>query len=239
MNLLRTKSFWTRFLVSILLCALIIPAYFLWDGIYLRYLLVFAIIVAIIETAVIFAGSRFVPVKASEVLSTFLLIFCEFMAIIDITRTTREFLGGMIFICACTDVSAYLGGSIIGGKIIHHRPFPNVSPKKSYEGLFYGLFGGCLSAILWYMKVLEPLDAGFTIWQLLLIVPVAILGDLNESYFKRIYDVKDSNDFLIDTPIFGLIEKPLGGRSGHGGYLDRLDSLLLVLSVELFISLVS
>jgi len=66
-------------------------------------------------------------------------------------------------------------------------------------------------------------------------VPLAIFGDLIESRFKRLYNVKDANDFIIDTPVLGWLEKPLGGRDGHGGYLDRLDSLAIVLLAQLLL----
>jgi CDP-diglyceride synthetase len=67
------------------------------------------------------------------------------------------------------------------------------------------------------------------------------LGDITESYFKRRFGVKDSNDFIVqaNTPVLKQIEGLLGGRNGHGGFYDRLDSLSLVLAVYTLISLAS
>lgn len=87
---------------------------------------------------------------------------------------------------------------------------PHISPKKTVEGLLGGaagcvileiLFGGFVGFPLWYALILG-----------ILIAIMAPLGDLFESYMKRVCDLKDSGNIL----------------PGHGGMLDRFDSLLFV-----------
>lgn len=104
------------------------------------------------------------------------------------------------------DTFAYLSGSMLG----RHRMFERISPKKSWEGFV----GGNLFALAagYVMSIFEP---GLTWWQWLVFAEVVVvfgtLGDLMESLMKRTLNVKDSGHSI----------------PGHGGWLDRFDSLLL------------
>lgn len=104
------------------------------------------------------------------------------------------------------DTSAYFVGKAIG----KHKLYPAMSPKKTVEGLLGGLAGSMSVAALLRTLFLRDFP-----WHHTLILASAILilgqtGDLGESMIKRAVNVKDSS---------GLIP-------GHGGVLDRLDSLL-------------
>jgi phosphatidate cytidylyltransferase len=111
-----------------------------------------------------------------------------------------------------TDIAAYLVGRVAG-----RRPFFQlISPKKTLEGAVGGLIAGwlCGAALVW----------GFG-WEvarympLILIAPfAAVAGDLAESMIKRQLKAKDAG---ISIP-------------GHGGVLDRADSLIFVLLVTFF-----
>lgn len=103
------------------------------------------------------------------------------------------------------DTFAYLVGKFAG----QNKLFPQISPKKTIEGFIGGLGFSLLtgSLIAWYF-VKEPL----WIWLLAsgLVSIAGTLGDLVESKFKRLADVKDSGSIM----------------PGHGGILDRLDSII-------------
>lgn len=109
------------------------------------------------------------------------------------------------------DTFAYCTGSLLskrpGG---NHKMFPRVSPGKSWEGLVGGVLFALLGGYIFSLFVPD-----FTWWQWLLIAlfisAFGTLGDLMESLLKRTIGVKDSGRFL----------------PGHGGVLDRFDSLLL------------
>lgn len=117
------------------------------------------------------------------------------------------------------DTGAYLVGSMIG----KHKLLERISPKKTIEGTIGGavatmlgglgcfyLFPGITSLIHWI--ILALLVSLFATW-----------GDLFESFLKRTYGVKDSGNIL----------------PGHGGILDRIDSILMVAPIAyLYISLV-
>jgi phosphatidate cytidylyltransferase len=113
------------------------------------------------------------------------------------------------------DSFAMWGGKAIGGP----KLWPSVSPGKTRSGAVAGLLGGVSAALLYVPLVLEPAGRAFSLVSAavmgFLIALVAQLGDLAESLFKREAGVKDSG---------GLIP-------GHGGVLDRFDSLYVVLPV--------
>lgn len=99
----------------------------------------------------------------------------------------------------------------------NHKMFPRVSPKKSWEGLIGGIVFSLLAALIlhhfgWFDKIAAN-DYGMVIALVFAVVACAFgtLGDLMESLMKRSIGVKDSGRFL----------------PGHGGVLDRFDSLLL------------
>lgn len=104
------------------------------------------------------------------------------------------------------DTGAYLAGKSMG----RHALAPIVSPKKTYEGLAGGLALACLAALLaraWFLprfSLVDCLALG------VLLTLAGLIGDLAESAMKRSTGVKDSGALI----------------PGHGGMLDRLDSLL-------------
>ncbi len=112
-----------------------------------------------------------------------------------------------------TDSFAYVGGRLLG----RTKLAPTISPKKTVEGAVFGMIGGIVTSLLLvhFADRLTPLLA-----LLILICPFfAILGDLVESGLKRHFNVKDSH-------VEGLDVLP-----GHGGVLDRIDGMLLVILV--------
>lgn len=107
-----------------------------------------------------------------------------------------------------SDVLAYFVGSLIGS----HKLAPRISPNKSWEGFIAGLMG---TVAVWLALPLVIDVAPRTEFLLVIGVAVAVAavnGDLFESRIKREVGVKDSGQLL----------------PGHGGMLDRIDSLLLV-----------
>lgn len=122
----------------------------------------------------------------------------------------RLLLGVFIFIWLY-DTGAYCVGMLLG----RHRLFERISPKKSWEGVIGGILlcvAGAYVTFNWFDEFFQVPD--FTIWMGLSVVVAvfATFGDLVESLIKRTVGVKDSGHIL----------------PGHGGILDRIDSLLLV-----------
>jgi phosphatidate cytidylyltransferase len=110
------------------------------------------------------------------------------------------------------------GAYLFGVKFGRHRLFERISPKKSWEGFVGGLFTSMIAA--W---ILTLIFHRYSISAMMIIAAVTVvagtLGDLVESMIKRSVGVKDSGRFM----------------PGHGGLLDRFDSLLLASPVIFFI----
>lgn len=123
-----------------------------------------------------------------------------------------------------TDIFAYFCGMLFGrgGK---HKLIPDVSPKKTVEGSIGGIVFCILSMMLygWIVSRIEPsLDANVVVFAVagLLISIVSQIGDLCMSLIKRTYGIKDYGKLF----------------PGHGGMLDRFDSVIAVSAVLLVIT---
>lgn len=113
----------------------------------------------------------------------------------------------LLLIVCTSDTAAYFTGKALG-----KRPFsPLISPKKTWAGFWGGMVGAFVVAMVcfWQMGLPQSQWPYFAIMAFILIL-LAIYGDLFESLVKRVANKKDSGSIL----------------PGHGGILDRLDSLL-------------
>ena len=124
----------------------------------------------------------------------------------DNTIYHYEFVLGILIIVWMNDIGAYVVGSLLG----KHQLFKRISPKKTWEGTI----GGALLALL-VSYLIACYDTSWSIVQWMIIGMITVIagpyGDLVESLFKRSLQIKDSGTII----------------PGHGGFLDRFDSLLL------------
>lgn len=133
------------------------------------------------------------------------------LILIDFRGMDAAYLMGLLVLVWSADTGGYFVGRFFG----KHPIVPLLSPKKTWEGLI----GSMLSVMLMYF-VLRPFGyfPNLQLWQyplLCLLTLIAFFGDLFESMVKRSYGKKDSGVLI----------------PGHGGILDRVDSLLLVFPV--------
>ena len=153
-----------------------------------------------------------------------------------VTRIDLNHFWYIIFGVPGYDIFAYLFGKLVGGKIFKKsRPFPHVSKNKTWEGTFLGLLTATLMVVA-KMAIQGSFD---TDWMFLLCGPLALCGDLFESFLKRQFSVKDSNEIIIKNKFFKFVELFVGGSEGHGGFLDRVDSTVFTGTILLVIILVS
>lgn len=132
------------------------------------------------------------------------------------------------------DIFAYFSGKLVGGKLIKkHRPFPKISKNKTWEGTVLGL-----AISIGITAIYMATQNGFaTDWYYLLASPLALVGDLYESYLKRRLKIKDSGEIVIKNKTFAWLEMLIGGSEGHGGYLDRIDSTAFASTILLLFSI--
>lgn len=109
------------------------------------------------------------------------------------------------------DSAAYFAGRAFG----RHKLSPSVSPGKTWEGAAGGILGACLAGLLLWYGVLHAFDPFGLVLLCVVTACVSIGGDLWESLLKRQAGLKDSGALL----------------PGHGGVLDRVDSLIAAIPV--------
>lgn len=100
---------------------------------------------------------------------------------------------------------AYIGGKLLKGP----KLALSISPNKTWAGFISGMIGG---TTVTYITSFWLLTNVFNLWEIIFLVFIAQAGDLLESQAKRWSGVKDSSALI----------------PGHGGLLDRLDSLLAI-----------
>jgi len=138
-------------------------------------------------------------------LMSLLLIFVWALMVLHRQEHGVWFLAGAMVGVWSADIAAYFIGRAFGMR----RLCPAVSPGKSWSGFYGGLIAGTTIATVMWVQ-LAQMDVVQALPLSLLLVLVAVAGDLAESALKRAVGVKDSGSML----------------PGHGGLLDRLDALL-------------
>ena len=123
-----------------------------------------------------------------------------------------------IFIVAfITDTYAYIGGSLVG----RHK-LTSISPKKTIEGSVIGTVMGVLIGSVYYYNVVGGVSVPMTILLCLILTILSEIGDLMFSSIKRYFNKKDYSNLI----------------PGHGGVLDRFDSVIYVsLGLSLILSM--
>lgn len=123
----------------------------------------------------------------------------------------------LVFICAwTTDTGAYFTGFFIG----KHKLIPHVSPKKTVEGAIGGVLT-CVLCVFVYTRILNLLEVKSTLYICIFALVISVLsqfGDFVASAIKRDCDIKDFGHLL----------------PGHGGLMDRFDSVAFITPMVLY-----
>lgn len=224
------KNFRVRVVIGLSMFIVALIGLYTFDSIPFKIIFGFFATMSIIELLSFFK-KKFSAVNVILAFFEIAFLVCStiFVARIDLNHFWYIILG----VCGY-DIFAYLFGKMFGGKIFKKsRPFPHVSKNKTWEGTFLGL----ATATLFVAIKISTQQSFSTDWMFLLCGPLALCGDLFESFLKRKFKVKDSNEIIIKNNFFKHIELLVGGSEGHGGFLDRVDSTAFTGTVLLVIIL--
>jgi phosphatidate cytidylyltransferase len=154
--------------------------------------------------------NRMIPSAGVTVLSVMYVVFLggHLIAVRTGFRTllSRNLLGFYFLVIMGSDVAAYYGGRLFG----RHKLAPTISPGKTWEGAVAGMLASLLLAVAAHYWFFLNLPLKFALPLAAVMNVVGVLGDLTESALKRSAGAKDTAQTL----------------PGHGGVLDRIDSLL-------------
>ena len=167
--------------------------------------------------------------KLLRLLAGVAVLFVAWLAIAQARVMGIEFLLSVMMLVWVADIGAYFAGRRFGGRFSTRKLAPSISPGKSWEGVWGGMFCVLVMAAVWVR--FDP--AGWTLFQRLyqqhglalmalavvFLVAMSVVGDLIESLIKRSAGAKDSSGLL----------------PGHGGVLDRLEALLPTLPLALML----
>ncbi len=209
-NLSRKRKANPQILVGCLL-ALVISCSFLFEGFSLRLALFICLfLIGLFYLAYVNKLEKLPAFPASIAITLMGAIYVSFTLnhfyLLKVERGafTIYFLLSVIFL---GDTGAYIFGKIMGRR----KVLPIASPRKTWMGCFGGVLFGCLAALATQQVLLPDLLVWKAILCGFLVHVVAQISDPLESLFKRAAGVKDSSRLLL----------------GHGGFLDRTDSLIL------------
>lgn len=146
---------------------------------------------------------------ALYLIGSLLFINMAFNLILIVRNYDLTYLIYLLLITILTDTFAFLTGKYIG----KNKLAPTISPNKTVEGFIGGLLMGTFVAVVFYNTVINPYTSLVMVILITMFLSViGQLGDLVFSSIKRTYEVKDFSNLI----------------PGHGGILDRFDSLIFV-----------
>lgn len=193
--------------IVLVLAGYFAPAWLSW--VTLLFAVVFVIVWRLVAQMFVKDGRTYGDVLADAVVGGFVQVYVPFLASLALLLLRQEggqwWVLGFIAIAVASDTGAYAAGVAIG----KHPMAPRISPKKTWEGFGGAVIAAGAAGVLLALYLLEmPWWAGIIFG--LAILLSATLGDLGESMIKRDIGIKDMSSWL----------------PGHGGLLDRIDSIL-------------
>jgi phosphatidate cytidylyltransferase len=213
---LRQKGWYVPRVPSVVGAILIMPATF-WGGARAQWLVALAIVGALVlwRSVHLLWERRQAPAQAFRqtirdfAASAFVVIYLPLMTSFTVLLLSRPDGAAWVLALVVTVAMIDTAGYLVGRSFGRHKLAPGVSPKKTWEGLLASITAGTISAVLFMMLVFDrPWWLGLIFAAALLLS--AVFGDLAESLIKRDLGVKDMSSML----------------PGHGGIMDRLDSIL-------------
>jgi phosphatidate cytidylyltransferase len=148
---------------------------------------------------------------------TILFFFIGMLALRWHNYDTEHRIGSWLILFTMFQVWSIDSGSYLCGKVFGKRKLsPKISPNKTWEGVVGGFIFSFLPIVVFNYYLPHSLSTRESILCALIMTLVSVIGDLSESMFKRVAGVKDSGNII----------------PGHGGILDRIDSLMAAIPIS-------
>lgn len=164
-------------------------------------------LISLLIPAVLYRDDKYTMKDAFFMIGAIILLGAVFNVFILLRALSLYQVLYLMLIAIMTDTFAM----VIGGLIGKHKLIPDVSPKKTWEGSVAGSIVGSAIAIIFYSYLIGEFSVSLVVITLLLSI-VGQFGDLVFSKIKRENKIKDFSNIM----------------PGHGGILDRLDSLIFI-----------
>lgn len=173
-------------------------------------LLALVLLILAVPVVIINDSDKYNSTDALYLIGFILFVGFAFSLLITLREMDIKYLITIILITTMTDMFAQIFGMLIG----KHKLIPKISPNKTWEGTIMGSVMGTIVASSYYLTFVNTnVNTFIVIGIVLLLTVVAQIGDLFFSAIKRLNGVKDFSNLM----------------PGHGGVLDRFDSLIFTL----------
>ena len=167
-------------------------------------------LVYLIPTVLYHDRSLYSVTDAFYLIAGIFFLGVSFSLLIIIRNISLDLIIYLFLITILTDSYAYITGSLIG----RHKMLKEISPNKTWEGMIGGTLVGTIISVVFYRIAIDPT---ISIYQITLITTflsiIGQFGDLCFSAIKRYFGIKDFSNIM----------------PGHGGILDRFDSIIFVI----------
>lgn len=160
--------------------------------------------------------NRYTTKDAFYLMGWTLVLGIFFNSLIVLVNYNVLYLVFLLLITTLNDAFALIFGKLIG----KHKLIPSVSPNKTWEGSICGCIVGTFVAVMFYINILNPQVGLLKI--ILVVLLLSVMGQIGDLVFSKIKREAKIKDFSNLIP-------------GHGGVLDRFDSLILVVITYLII----
>lgn len=176
-------------------------------------IITFCILIMLIPV-IFFKDDAYTTKDAFYLIGAILLLGISFNTFVILRNRSLPLFVYLLIIPMVTDIFAMLGGKFFG----KHKLCPKLSPKKTWEGSIIGLAGGVIISLIFYIIFIGSINITVVMTSIILSI-VGQMGDLVMSKVKREHDIKDFSNLI----------------PGHGGILDRLDSVIFVFLTYMFL----
>lgn len=183
---------------------------------YLDYKILVLVLLVLLLPLVIYHDNKIYNIEdVFYLVGSIMFISIAYNVTVNLREENLLIIFYIMLVTIITDTFAFFGGCKYG----KHKLVPSISPKKSIEGLVIGTVVGTAMASAFYILFIGNANPYLVVAFTLLLSLIGQFGDLIFSSIKRNYEIKDFSNIM----------------PGHGGILDRLDSIILVVLAYVYI----